>query len=54
MGEIHADVIADPLPDNVSHALIQGSNNQERSRALARRVRVVQGIESRDQAPSND
>lgn len=51
--ELGFQVIADPLSDNVAHALIRGNNDQELSRALARKVRVVQGIESRDQAASN-
>jgi hypothetical protein len=36
----------DPLPENPSHALVVGSNDQEVSRALARRVRLVVGVES--------
>jgi hypothetical protein len=36
----------DPLPDNPAHALVIGPNDQEISRALARRVRLVAGIVS--------
>ena len=40
----------DPQPDNDAHALLKGWNDQEISRALARGVRLVPGIESRDPA----
>lgn len=40
-------VLPDPIPGNPAHALVVGTNDQERSRALARRVRVVPNIESR-------
>jgi hypothetical protein len=42
----------DPLPENSAHTLIRGQNDQEISRALARRVRLVPDIESRNVAPS--
>jgi hypothetical protein len=38
----------DPLLDNPAHALIRGHNDQQISRALARKVRLVEGIESED------
>jgi hypothetical protein len=38
----------DPLPRNPAHALLIGPNDQEISRALARRVRLVEGVESSD------
>ncbi|HEY7036344.1 MAG TPA: hypothetical protein VH482_33760 [Thermomicrobiales bacterium] len=38
----------DPLVGNPAHTLIRGHNDQEISRALARRVRLVEAIESRD------
>lgn len=37
-----------PVAGNDAHALIMGRNDQEISRALARGVRIVPGIESRD------
>lgn len=37
-----------PVVGNDAHALIKGHNDQEISRALARAVRVVPGIESQD------
>lgn len=41
------DVEADPMPDNPSHALIKGKNDQATSRSLARNVQIVVGVESR-------
>lgn len=38
----------DPLPDNGSHCLIEGYNDRERSRRLARGMVLVPVIESRD------
>lgn len=42
----------DPREDNPSHTLVLGDNDQEISRALARLMRLVAGIESRDPARS--
>jgi hypothetical protein len=42
----------DPLPENAAHTLIRGQNDQELSRALARKVRLVEGFESRDVRPA--
>jgi hypothetical protein len=38
----------DPLPENPAHAPIRGHNDQEICRALARKMRLVAGVESQD------
>jgi hypothetical protein len=43
----------DQLPDNPAHALAFGPNDQEISRALARRVRLIAGVDSADTSPAN-
>lgn len=45
-------VVHAPVEHNDSHVLIQGYNDQEISRALARRVRLVPGVQSRDRSPT--
>jgi hypothetical protein len=42
------DVEPDALPDNPAHCLIKGENNKQRSRALARAMKVLPSVVSRD------